>query len=216
MTERYSKYQKRYRAYMIDHMLRVSFHILLCLLAFTLCIAWFPVMIMRYGLSGIKLISLLVLILFLFAFAVIGICSIKGHCEEIAQLRTGKVIVETGIIVQKSKFNKYLIEISVSDGRRGQKLSRRERKESSDRSAADDGREKRHTVPKDFFIPPKNSEHDFHIGEQVTVVYAATKLLQIGCYPGWRAAGITPRYAIYAFEGDETENILPVRWEKGA
>ncbi len=170
-------------------------------------------MIMRYGLSGIKLILLLVLILFPFAFAVIGIFSVKGYCKEIAQLRAGKVIVETGIIVQKSKF-KYLIEISASGGRRKQKLSRRERKEISDRSAVDGGREKRHTVPKDFFIPQKNSERDFHIGEQVTVVYAATKLLQINGYPNWRAVGITPYYAIYAFEGDERENILPVRWEK--
>ncbi len=213
MTERYSKYQKRYRAYIIDHTLRVSFHILLCLLAFILCIACFPVMIMRYGFSWIKLILPLVLILFPFAFTVIGIFSVIGYCKEIAQLRAGKVIVETGIIVQKSKF-KYLIEISVSDGSREQKLSRRERKEAFGRSAADGGRERRHTVPKDFFIPRKNSERDFHIGEQVTVVYAATRLLQIDGYPSWRAVGITPCYAIYAFEGDETETIPPVRWEK--
>ncbi len=39
-------------------------------------------------------------------------------------------------------------------------------------------------------------------------------ILQIDGYHNWRADGITPYYAIYAFEGDETETILPVRWEK--
>ncbi len=122
--------------------------------------------------------------------------------------------METGIIVQKARFNQYLIEISVVDGDRKQKLSRRERKKAVVRSAVDGGSERRHTVPKDFFIPPKNSERDFHIGEQVTVVYAATRLLQMDGYPSWRFVGFMPYYAIYAFEGDETATIPPVSWKK--
>ena len=66
-----------------------------------------------------------------------------------------------------------------------------------------------------YHIPRKNCEHDFRIGEQITIVYATTRILkENGIYAPLRMVGGVPMrlsdpgpgyYVIYAFAGDETE-----------
>lgn len=228
MTERYIRYQKRYRAYIINHTLRALFHSFLCLLGLAVCVAWFPVMKMRCNVTGIKQILIVIMVLVPCAVVVVGVFCTRDYWKEIAQLRAGKVAVETGIIIEKSKHNMYLIEFSVSDGNGKRKLPRSKRKEVSDKSATNNVIEKRRTVLNSYHIPRKNCEHDFRIGEQMTIVYATTRILKENgmsvplripanyagamCEP---PSGSGPGYyVIYAFAGDETETIPPIKFGK--
>lgn len=88
--------------------------------------------------------------------------------------------------------------------------------------------EKVYTVLNSYHIPRKNCEHDFRIGEQMTIVYATTRILKENgmsvplripanyagamCEP---PSGPGPGYyVIYAFAGDETETIPPIKFGK--
>lgn len=128
MTERYLKYQKRYRAYIINHTLWASFDTLICLFVIVVCVAWF--MNMRYSVlsSEKKLILSTIVILFISIFVIIVFSSIKDYWKEIAKLRVGEVIVQTGTIIEKPSKNIYFVEFSVSDGKKKRKLSRSKRK----------------------------------------------------------------------------------------
>ena len=224
MTERYIRYQKRYRAYIINHTLRALFHSFLCLLGLAVCVTWFPVMKMRYNVTGIKQILIVIMVLVPCAVVVVGVFCMRDYWKEIAQLRAGKVAMETGTIVKKSKHNMYLMEFSVSDGNGKRKLSRSKRKKVSDKSATNNVIKKRHTVLNSYHIPRKNCEHDFRIGEQITIVYATTRILkENGIYAPLRMVGGVPMrlsdpgpgyYVIYAFAGDETETIPPIKFGK--
>lgn len=221
MTERYIRYQKRYRAYIINHTLRALFHSFLCLFGLVVCVAWFPVMKMRYNVTGIKQILIVIMVLVPCAVVVVGVFCTRDYWKEIAQLRAGKVAVETGTIIKKSKHNMYLVEFSVSDGREKRKLTRSKRKKVSSKSATNDDIEKRHTVLKSYYISRKNCEHDFRIGEQITIVYATTRILKengmsvpLRIPANYAGAMYVPPsesgpgyYVIYAFAGDEAEMI---------
>lgn len=225
MTERYIRYQKRYRAYIINRTLQALFHSFLCLFGLMACVAWFPVMKMRYDVSGIKQILIVIMVLVPSAVVIVNIFSMRDYWKEIAQLCAGKVAVETGTIIKKSKHNMYLIEFSTSDGRGKRKLPRSKRKKVSNKSATNDVIEKRHTVLKSYQISRKNCEHDFQIGEQITIVYATTWILKenglrvplripASCVRGMYVppADSGPGYyVIYAFAGDETETIHPIK-----
>lgn len=217
MTERYLKYQKRYRAYIINHTLRASFDTLICLFVIVVCVAWF--INMRYSVlsSEKKLILSTIIILFLSIFVIIGISSVKDYWKEIAQLRAGEVTVKTGTIIEKSSKNIYLVEFSVSDGKKKRKLSHSKRK----KAVKNDIIEKHHTVLRYFYISPKNREHNFDIGEKITMVHATTRILKMNGFTNWRVQTCsfkTPPYfiydyVIYAFEGDETKTIPKIKWE---
>ncbi len=179
---------------------------------------------MRYNVTGIKQILIVIMILVPCAVVVVGVFCMRDYWKEIAQLCAGKVAMETGTIVKKSKHNMYLMEFSVSDGNGKRKLSRSKRKKVSDKSATNNVIKKRHTVLNSYHIPRKNCEHDFRIGEQITIVYATTRILkENGIYAPLRMVGGVPMrlsdpgpgyYVIYAFAGDETETIPPIKFGK--
>lgn len=187
-------YAKRYQAYIFWHMLRVSFYILLDLLPFIICIVSFTVRVVKYDLSGPQLMRFVVCLLLSTLFGIFCASAIiKDYCKEIAQLQSGRLMIESGTVMENTK-NKYLIALSAPGGNKK-------------------GRSR--TRPKLFRILRKNRECDFHVGDQVTVVYAATPILQMdGLSASKLTFGVQPAYAIYAFSGDKTKSIPPVKWKQ--
>ena len=68
---------------------------------------------MRYNVTGIKQILIVIMVLVPCAVVVVGVFCMRDYWKEIAQLRAGKVAMETGTIVKKSKHNMYLIEFQM-------------------------------------------------------------------------------------------------------
>ena len=58
---------------------------------------------------------------------------------------------------------------------------------------------------------PKNSQHNFHVGDQVTAAYTAIILLKSDSSSSWCVIGINPAYIIHAFLRDMQRKPSRVR-----
>ena len=188
--ERRFMFEHHYNKYLVVHIANLIFHILFNETVVMLFVFFFGKLLNEYGTQGIKIILLIGIVACPLVIGCISFMSVLDYANEILMLYEGKIIFETGIIKKKTRLF-YEIETADTNSCRHQK------------------KRKHHTmITKRFAIKPHDCESIFQIGDKVTVVYAATRLLQTGGFSSWRTNAIPTTYTIYAFNEDPPSNVF--------
>lgn len=135
----------------------------------------------KHQINGIWLLLLFLSVLFPVGISFLNILMNIEDVKELFEFRFDDVVVEAAVIQSKKK-NRYLAGIF----RPARAVSKYHK-----------GKVKKHIIPKEFLIPPKNCMAELQPGDHVTILYAKTKMLAFDGHDTWRTRKIRPTYALY-------------------
>jgi len=191
--ERRSIFEQHYNRYLAVHITVLILHMLLIETGVAVCVFYFGRMVKEYGVQGIKIVLLAVVVAVPTGIWCICFMSVLDYANEILILYQRKIICETGTVKKKTR-SIYEIEIVRMHSVPCKKNKRI--------------KEHDKVITKRFVIKPGYCESIFQIGDKVTVLYATTRLLQANGFPTWRTSSIPNTYAVYAFRGNPPSNLF--------
>lgn len=200
--ERCSKFQEHYNRYLVKHVIILMLNMLFVETVIATFVLLFCKMVKAYGVQGIKIVFLFVMVAVPIGISCIAFMSVLDYAKEMLILYQRRFRFETGTITKKKR-SMYEIETLQLSNAQHSKYKKR--------------KDKYILLRKGFIIKSSCRESEFQIGDKITILLATTRLLQAnGFDASWRTYSSSygpPRfdsqgYAIYAFMGDPPANLF--------